>query len=90
MKACEKHQKEPYQGYRQCVGCELQALKNENESLWATLIKIADALDIDHEEARAEDGKLSAVFIQHIKGLEATIENLEAQVEALGDQLRDA
>ncbi|KJZ17376.1 hypothetical protein TW86_03725 [Halomonas sp. S2151] len=56
----------------------------QNDALWETLIKIADALDIDPEEARQEDGKPSDVFIRHIKSLENTIERLEEQVENLG------
>ena len=56
----------------------------QNDALWETLIKIADALDIDPEEARQEDGKPSDVFIRHIKSLENTIERLDEQVENLG------
>lgn len=65
-----------------------EELTAQNDALWETLIKIADALDIDYEEARQADGKPSAVYIEHIKGMEATIERLEAQVEALGEQIR--
>lgn len=85
MAACDKHRNEPYRGYQECPGCELEALKGQNDALWETLIKIADALDIDPEEARQRDGKPSEVFIEHIKGMESIIERLEAQVEALGE-----
>lgn len=57
----------------------------ERDALWETLIKIADALDIDYHEARKADGKPSDVFIAHIKSMETTINRLEAQVEHLGE-----
>ncbi|WP_339118929.1 hypothetical protein [Halomonas sp. BMC6] len=85
MAACEKHTQSPYVGYSQCPGCECERLAAEKEALWETLLKIGDALDIDYEEARKEDGKPSDVYIRHIKALEATIEQLEAQVEQLGE-----
>lgn len=31
-----------------------EELKAQNYALWETLIKIADALDIDHDEARVQ------------------------------------
>lgn len=60
-------------------------LHEQNDALWETLLKIGDALDIDYDEARKADGKPSDVFLAHIKGMEATINRLEAQVEQLGE-----
>jgi hypothetical protein len=37
------------------------------DSLWATLIKVADYLGIDYDEARKENGKPSEVYIAAIK-----------------------
>lgn len=85
MAACKQHAETPFVGYSDCPGCECERLKTENDALWETLVKIADALDIDYEEARKAEGKPSDVYIRHIKGFESTIERLEAQVEHLGE-----
>ncbi|BBI61741.1 hypothetical protein [Vreelandella sulfidaeris] len=62
---------------------------DEVDALWETLIKVSDALDIDPEEARTEEGKPSDIFIRQIKSMEQTIASLEKQVESLGDIIRD-
>lgn len=63
--------------------------QSRSDAVWETLVKIADALDIDYQEARKEVGKPSDVFIRHIKGMESTIERLEAQVEQMGEIIRN-
>lgn len=59
------------------ANAQLAALKEENESLWETLLKIGIYLDIDFEWARKQPGKPSDVFIGKIGGIKARVAELE-------------
>ncbi|MGP9796150.1 hypothetical protein ACT3UJ_02145 [Halomonas sp. 86] len=41
-------------------------LEEREQSLWETLVKIADHIGIDYQAARGRDGKPSDVYIEHI------------------------
>ncbi len=59
-------------------------LESENKSLWGTLIRLADFLNIDYEKARTHPGKPSDVYIEHIVRNSSL---LEAEVKRLREAL---
>lgn len=69
---------------------QLAALKEENESLWETLLKIGIYLDIDSEWARKQPGKPSDIFIGKIGAIKAQVAELEGTSEALRSSLENA
>jgi len=76
MSVCAKHKKKPAIIYGQCVGCELDGLREENRRLKVE-VKFIDELKLK----LTEEQRLSEKRLNYIQELVTTINNQKGELK---------